>query len=44
MLDLKKPFLTVTNPARMRSDIGTPLFMAPEKLKALKLVGKEKRY
>jgi len=44
MLDLKKPFLTVTNPARMRTAIGTPLFMAPEKLKALKLNEKEKRY
>jgi len=44
MLDLKKPFLTVANPARMRTAIGTPLFMAPEKLKALKFIEKEKRY
>jgi len=28
----------------MRTDIGTPQFMAPEQLKALKLIGKEKRY
>jgi len=33
--------LTVSNPARMQSEFGTPIYMAPEKLKALKLIGKD---
>lgn len=28
----------------MRTDIGTPQFMAPEQLKSLTLIGKEKKY
>lgn len=44
LLDLKTPKLLVKNPAKRRTDIGTPLYMAPEQLKALKLVKGESKY